>query len=95
MNRSCLFVHHDISDQAPAPLCELLNDLPFAFDGQYFAQVRRSYHERRDSGRSCQDRPLDRFDAADVTCAITRRSYPRARATNTGARVNSPSPRAP
>ena len=59
-------VHHDISDPAAAPLCELLNDLPFAFNGQSFAQVRRSYHERRDSERSCHHAPLDRFDD-DVT----------------------------
>ena len=55
-----------LSDEAAAPLCELLNDLAFAFDGQSFAQVRRFYHERRDSERSCHDRPLDRFDD-DVT----------------------------
>ena len=94
MNWSCLVAHHDISDQAPAPLCELLNDLPFAFDRSYFDQTCRSYNEHRDSERSCHDRPLDRFDAADVTCAITRRTQ-RARATKTSARVNSPSPRAP
>ena len=32
MNRSCLVVHHHISDEATAHLCELLNDLAFAFD---------------------------------------------------------------
>ena len=66
MNRSCLLVHHPISDPAAAPPCELLNDLPFAFDGQYFAQTHRSYHERRNSERSCHHAPLDRFDD-DVT----------------------------
>ena len=41
MNRSYLIVHHEISDEAAAQLSELLNDLTFAFDGQYFAQTRR------------------------------------------------------
>ena len=95
MNRSCLVVHHPISDQAPAPLCELLDDLAFAFDGQSFAQVRRSYHERRDRERSCHHAPLDRLDDDDVTFSITRRTHQRARSTTTGARVTSPSPRAP
>ena len=66
MNRSCLVVHHHISDEATAHLCELLNDLAFAFDGQSFAQVRRSYDERRDCERSCHHAPLDRLDD-DVT----------------------------
>ena len=41
MNLSYLVVHQQISDEAAAQLSELLNDLGFAFDGQYFAQIRR------------------------------------------------------
>ena len=69
MNLSYLVVHHEISDEAAAQLSELLNDLAFAFafDGQYFAQIRRYYDERRDCERSCHDRQLDLFDADDVT----------------------------
>ena len=43
MNRPYLVVHHEITDQAAAQLSELLNDLAFTFDGQYFAQIRRYY----------------------------------------------------
>ena len=53
MNLSYLVVHHEISDEAAAHLSELLNDLAFAFDGQYFAQIRRYYDERRESERPC------------------------------------------
>ena len=45
MNLSYLVVHHDISDEAAAHLSELLNDLAFAFDAQYFAQTRRYYDD--------------------------------------------------
>ena len=47
MNLSYLVVHHEISDEVAAHLSELLNDLAFAFDGQYFAQIRRYCDERR------------------------------------------------
>ena len=67
MNLSYLVVHHQISDEAAAQLSELLNDLAFAFDGQYFAQIRRYYDERREIERSCHDRQLDLFDGDDVT----------------------------
>ena len=44
----------------------IVNDLAVAFDGQYFAQVRRYYDERRDIERSCHDGQLDLFDYDDV-----------------------------
>ena len=62
MNLSDLIVHHEISDEAAAQLSELLNDLAFAFDGQYFAQIRRYYDERRENERPCRHRQLDLFD---------------------------------
>ena len=62
MNLSYLVVHHKISDEAAAHLSELLNDLAFAFDGQYFARIRRYYDERRDIERFCHDRQLELFD---------------------------------
>ena len=67
MNRSCLVVHHEISDEAAAQLSELLNDLAFSFDGQYFAQIRRYYDERRDTERPCHHRQLELFADHDVT----------------------------
>ena len=66
MNRPYLVVHHEITDQAAAQLSKLLNDLAFTFDGQYFAQIRRYYDERRKSECSCHDRQLDLFDHDDV-----------------------------
>ena len=62
MNLSYLLVHHEISDEAAAHLSELLNDLAFAFDGQYFAQIRRYYDERRENERPGAHRQLDLFD---------------------------------
>ena len=67
MNLSSLVVHHEISDEAAAQLSELLNDLAFAFDGQYFAQVRRYYDERRESERPCHHNQLELFVDDDVT----------------------------
>ena len=61
MNLSELVVHHEISDEAAAHLSELLNDLAFVFDGQYFAQIRRYYDERRESERPCHHRQLELF----------------------------------
>ena len=49
MNLPCLLLPYELSDDAAAQLSEFLNDLVFAFDGQYFAQIRRYYDERRDS----------------------------------------------
>ena len=62
MNLSYLVVHHEISDEAAAHLSELLNDLAFAFDGQYFAQIRRYYDERRENERPSRHSQLDLFD---------------------------------
>ena len=62
MNLSYLVVHHEISDEAAAQLSELLNDLAFTFDGQYFAQIRRYYDERRENERPCRHSQLDLFD---------------------------------
>ena len=67
MNLSDLVVHHEISDEAAAHLSELLNDLAFVFDGQYFAQIRRYYDERRESERPCHHRQLELFVDVDVT----------------------------
>ena len=66
MNRACLLVPHELGDQAAAQLSELLNDLAFAFDGQYFAQIRRYHGERRNSQCPCHDRQLGLFDHDDA-----------------------------
>ena len=69
MNLSYLLVPHELSDEAAAHLCEILNDLAVVFDGQYFAQIRRYYdalNECRDIDRSCHDGQLDLFDGDDV-----------------------------
>ena len=65
-NLPYLLVPYELSDEAAAHVSELLNDLAVAFDGQYFAQVRRYYDERRDIERFCHDRQLDLFDYDDV-----------------------------
>jgi len=57
-----LLVTHEISDETAAQLSELLNDLAFAFEGQYFAQIRRYYDERRENERPCRHRQLELFD---------------------------------
>ena len=54
MNLPYLLVPYELSDEAAAHVSELLNDLAVAFDGQYFAQVRRYYDERRDIERFCK-----------------------------------------
>ena len=61
MSLSYLLVTHQISDEAAAQLSELLNDLAFAFDGQYFAQIRRYHDERRQSECPCHQRQLKLF----------------------------------
>ena len=66
MNLSDLVVHHEISDEAAAHLSELLNDLAFVFDGQYFAQIRRYYDERRECERPCHHNQLELFVDDDV-----------------------------
>ena len=66
MNRCCLVVRHELSDEAAAQLSELFNELAFAFDGQYFAQIRRYYDERRQTERCCQDPQLELFDLHDT-----------------------------
>ena len=50
-NLPSLLVPYELSDEAAAHVSELLNDLAVAFDGQYFAQIRRYYDERRDIER--------------------------------------------
>ena len=59
MSLSYLLVTHELSDQTAAQLSEFLNDLAFAFDGQYFAQIRRYYDQRRECERSCHDGQLE------------------------------------
>ena len=67
LDQPCLVaLPHELSDEAAAHVSELLNDLAVAFDGQYFAQVRRYYDERRDIERFCHDGQLDLFDYDDV-----------------------------
>ena len=69
MTLSCLFVPHELSDEAAAYLSELLNDLAVAFDGQHFAQIGRYYDELSqppDIERSCHDGQLDLFEGDDV-----------------------------
>jgi len=65
VNLCDLVVHHEISDEAAAHLSELINVL--AFDGQYFAQIRRYYDERRESERPRHHRQLELFVDDDVT----------------------------
>ena len=67
MSLSYLLVTHELSDEAAAQLSELLNDLAIAFDGQYFAQIRRYHDERRDTERACHDGQLELFDHDDMT----------------------------
>ena len=67
MNLPYLLVTHELSDEAAAQLSELLNDLAFAFDGQYFAQIHRYYDERRECERPCHHRQLELFVDDDVT----------------------------
>ena len=62
MNLHCLPWPDEISDEAAAQLSEILNDLVFAFDAHYFAQIRRYYDERRDRERGCHDGQLELFD---------------------------------
>ena len=66
MNLPGLLVPHELSDEAAAQLSEFLNDLAFAFDAQYFAQIRRYYDERRATERSCHDGQLELFDHHDA-----------------------------
>ena len=40
-NLPYLLAPYELSDEAAAYVSELLNDLAVAFDGQYFAQIRR------------------------------------------------------
>ena len=65
-NLPYLLVPHELSDETAAQLSELLNDLAVAFDGQYFAQTRCYYDERREIDRSCHDGQLDLFDYDDM-----------------------------
>ena len=65
MSLSYLLVTHELSDETAAQLSEFLNDLAFAFDAQYFAQIRRYYDERRDTERACHDGQLELFDHHD------------------------------
>ena len=65
-NLPCPFVPHELSDEAAAQLSEFLNDLVFAFDAQFFAQIRRYYDERRQCERSGHDGQLELFDHDDV-----------------------------
>ena len=65
MNLSYLPIPHELSDEAAAQLCELLNDLAFAFEGQYFAQIRRYYDERRHREGPCHHRQLELFTDDD------------------------------
>ena len=67
MSLSYLLVTHEISDEAAAQLSELLNDLAFAFDGQYFAQIRRYCDERRQSECPYHHGQLKLFVDDDVT----------------------------
>ena len=89
-NLPYLLVPYELSDEAAAHVSELLNDLAVAFDGQYFAQVRRYYDERRDIERFCHDGQLDLFDYDDVEFWITR--PPRSPASGALANPSSPQP---
>ena len=66
MNLLGRLVPDELSDEAAAQLSEFLIDLVFAFDGQYFAQIRRYYDERRDTERVRHDGQLELFDHHDV-----------------------------
>ena len=65
MTLTYLVVPHALSDEAPAQLSELFNDLAFSFDGHYFSQITRYYDERRENERPCRHRQLDLFDDHD------------------------------
>ena len=66
MNLTYFVVHHELSDEAAAQLCEPLNDLAFAFECQHLAQNRPYYEALRDSERSCHNGPLDLFAGDDA-----------------------------
>ena len=66
VNLTYFVVHHELSDEAAAQLCELLNDLAFAFECQPLAQTRRYYEALRDSERSCHNAQLDLFAGDDA-----------------------------
>ena len=66
MSLSYLLVTHKLSDETAAQLSEFLNDLAFAFNGQYFDQIRRYYDQRRDTERACHDGQLELFDHHDA-----------------------------
>ena len=66
MNLTYFVVHHELSDEAAAPLCELLNDLAFAFECQHLDQIHPYYEALRDSERSCHNGPLDLFAGDDA-----------------------------
>ena len=68
-------MHHELSDEAAAQLCELLNDLAFAFERQYLAQTRRYYEALRDSERSCHNAQLDLFAGDDAQFSIPCRPH--------------------
>ena len=75
MNLTYFVVHHELSDEAAAQLCELLNDLAFAFERQYLAQTRRYYEALRDSERSCHNGQLDLFAGDDTQFRILCRPH--------------------
>ena len=70
-----LLVHYELSDKAAAYVSELLNDLAVAFDGQYFAQVRRYYDERRDIDASAR---TDNSTSSTTTTSSSESPAPRA-----------------
>ena len=74
MNLTYFVVHHELSDEA-AQLCELLNDLAFAFECQHLAQTRRYYEALRDIERSCHNGPLDLFAGDDAQFSIPCRPH--------------------
>ena len=66
-NLPCLLGPDELSDEAAAHVSGLLNpSLVFAFDAQYFAQLRRYYDERRECERARHDGQLELFDHNDV-----------------------------
>ena len=69
----------ELSAEVATQLSEILNDLVFAFDGQYFVQIRRYYDERRECERVRHDGRLEPFfprrrSESPAACAPQRRA---------------------
>ena len=75
MTLTYFVVHHELSGEATAQLCEFLNHLAFSFECQHLDQTRRYYEELRDIERSCHNAQLDLFAGDDAQFSIPCRPH--------------------